>query len=116
MSFLFNKQEEIDPQKLNEYKRVCSKYPDRIPVIIKKGNKNAPDIDRNKYLVPKDILFGSFIGVIRQRLKLKPDEALFVMCDNTLMTPTLTMNQVYAKYKSKEGFLILEYSLESTFG
>ena len=114
---MFNKKKvELDPKRLDEYSRIHRKYPDRIPVILQKGNKIAPDIDRNKYLVPKDITFSSFVGVVRQRLKMKPDEALFIMANNSLITQSELISSIYNKYKSPEGFLLLEYSLESTFG
>jgi len=117
MLSVFNKKKvEIDPKKLDEYTRIHRKYPDRVPVILQKGNSSAPDIDRNKYLVPKDITFSSFIGVVRQRLKMKPDEALFIMANNSLVTGSEIMSNIYHKNKSPEGFLLLEYSLESTFG
>ena len=117
MLSVFNKKKvETDPKKLEEYQRIQRKYPDRIPVILQKGNRTAPDIDRNKYLVHKDITFGAFVGVVRQRLKMKPDEALFILVNNSLVTQTELMSNIYYKYKSPEGFLLLEYSLESTFG
>lgn len=114
---MFSKKKvQVDPKKLEEYTRIHRKYPDRIPVILQKGNRLAPDIDRNKYLVPRDITFSSFVGVVRQRLKMKPDEALFILVNNSLVTQTELMSNVYNKYKSPEGFLLLEYTLESTFG
>ena len=115
MFSLFDKKS-IDATKLNEYSHIQKKYPERIPVILKKGTKDAPDIDRNKYLVPKDIIFSSFVGVIRQRIKIKPDQSLFIMANNTLITQTELLSSVYNKHKTPEGFLLLEYSLESTFG
>ena len=111
-----NKGLEIDSKRLDEYQRVRNKYPERIPVILKKSGNDTPEIDRNKYLVPKDITFSSFVGVIRQRLKMKPDQALFVMANNTLVNQTDLMSSVYSRHKCPEGFLLLDYSLESTFG
>ena len=101
---------------MNEYRRIMDKYPDRIPVIIKKAKTHDPDIDRNKYLVPKDITFGSFVYIIRQRLKMKQDQALFILVNNTLVNQTDIMSHIYKKYKSTEGCLNLVYTLESTFG
>ena len=43
----------LDNEDERSINKIHSKYPDRIPVIIKKGNKEAPDIDRHKFLVPK---------------------------------------------------------------
>ncbi len=106
----------MDEQKAEECRRLKIKYPGRIPVIIKKGNENAPEIDRTKYLVPGDITFGTFSSLIRQRLKLKPDEAIFIMANNTIITGSSMMNDVYKKHQNIEGYLLLEYSLESVFG
>ncbi len=104
---------DIDQRSIN---KILLKYPHRIPVIIKKGNKEAPDIDRNKYLVPKDITIASFTLVIRQRIKLKQDEALFIMVNNILVNQSEIMSSIYKKYKSQNGSLELTYSTESTFG
>lgn len=96
--------------------KILAKYPDRIPVIIKKGNKEAPDIDRHKYLVPKDITFSTFTCIIRQRIKLSQDQAIFIMVNNTLVNQSEIMSSIYKKYKSNNGSLELTYSTESTFG
>lgn len=38
------------------------KYPDRIPVIItKKVRDPLDDLDKNKYLIPKDMVFWQFL-------------------------------------------------------
>ena len=113
---LLNYISNMDEQKAEECRRLKIKYPGRIPVIIKKGNENAPEIDRTKYLVPGDITFGTFSSLIRQRLKLKPDEAIFIMANNTIITGSSMMNDVYKKHQNIEGYLLLEYSLESVFG
>jgi GABA(A) receptor-associated protein len=107
---------ELDEQKAEECRRLMIKYPGRIPVIIKKGNSSAPDIDRTKYLVPNDITFSTFASLIRNRLKLKQDEAIFIMVNNTIITGSTLMQKVYKEHKSPEGYLLLEYSLESVFG
>jgi hypothetical protein len=106
----------LDNEDERSINKILSKYPDRIPVIINKGNKEAPDIDRHKYLVPKDITFSTFTCIIRQRLKLKPDEAIFIMVNNTLVNQSEIMSSIYKKYKSNNGSLHLVYSTESTFG
>ena len=78
--------------------KILAKYPDRIPVIIKKGNKEAPDIDRHKYLVPKDITFSTFTFIIRKRIKLSQDQAIFIMVNNILVNQSEIMSSIYKKY------------------
>ena len=62
--------------RLRKANLLIAKYPGRVPVICEKyqGNNN-PDIDKNKYLVPVDITIGQFLIIIRQRIKLNPNES-----------------------------------------
>ena len=49
-------------------------------MICEKAPKSddIPDIDKKKYLVPCDLTVGQFVYVIRKRIKLKPEKALFI--------------------------------------
>lgn len=107
-------------ERQKESKEMLDKYPDRIPIIIEKLiNKNdtiIPEIDKNKYLVPKDLTIGQLIYVIRRRLKLTADKAIFVFCSTNLLRADEQIHMAYDKYKDKDGFLYISYSGESTFG
>jgi GABA(A) receptor-associated protein len=105
-------------QRLNESKRVLTKYPDRIPIICEKlyGQKNLPDIDKNKYLVPYDLTLGQFIYVIKKRMKINADEAMFLFVNNKMMSINQTIMNIYYYEKDPDGFLYIKYSKESTFG
>ena len=74
------------PRRLEESKRVMEKYPERIPVIMEKSKtcKNVPDIDRVKFLVPKDIIISQFTFIIRKRINISAEKAIFIMMNNTL--------------------------------
>nr|CAD1818755.1 unnamed protein product [Ananas comosus var. bracteatus] len=62
-----------------------AKYPDRVPVIVEKAEKSdVPDIDRKKYLVPSDMTLGHFVHVIRKRINLSAEKAMFMFVDNVL--------------------------------
>src|SRR4051794_22645777 len=39
---------------------------------------------RYRYLVPADLSVGQFVYVIRKRIKLKPEKAIFIFVNNTL--------------------------------
>jgi len=100
-----------------EAARIRLKYPDRIPVISEKAeNSNIPDIDKKKYLVPADLTMGQFVYVIRKRIKLPPDAAIFIFVNNTLPPAAALMSQIYEEHKDQDGFLYVTYSGESTFG
>jgi len=100
-----------------EANRIRQKYPDRIPVIAEKHDRSdIPDIDKKKYLVPADLTMGQFVYVIRKRIKLLPDAAIFIFVNNTLPPAAALMSQVYKEHKDEDGFLYVTYSGESTFG
>jgi GABA(A) receptor-associated protein len=69
----------------SEAERIRAKYPDRVPVICEKADRSEiPDIDKKKYLVPADLTVGQFHYVIRKRIQLAPEKALFLFCSNTI--------------------------------
>jgi GABA(A) receptor-associated protein len=98
--------------------RIRIKYPDRIPVILEKyaNSTNAPNIDKNKYLVPGDSTVGSFLHVIRKRIQLSEKAALFLFCQSTIPTTSDLMSVVYDQFKDEDGFLYMCYTTENTFG
>lgn len=116
MSF---KKEHSFNDRRNESSKIIVKYPDRIPVICEKSkSKNdIPTIDKIKYLVPADLTAGQFVYVIRNRMKLTPEKAIFLFVGNSIIPPTISiMNVLYEQYKDPDGFLYIVYSGENTFG
>lgn len=105
-------------ERLEESRRVLNKYPDRKPIICEKSKKagNLPDIDKKKYLVPDDLTLGQFIFVVRQRLKLKAEEGLFLFINNKFMPVTSMIGQIYSQERDADGFLYIEYAKENVFG
>lgn len=100
-----------------ESERIRVKYPDRIPIVIQKANDSKlPDIDKSKYLVPQDLSAGQFIYVIRKRIKLTPEQAVFVFVGNMLLPTNELMSQVYAKHRDEDGYLYMFYKEEEVFG
>lgn len=86
-------------------------------VICEKAEKSdIPQIDKKKYLVPADLSVGQFVYVIRKRIKLDSEKALFVFVNNILPLTAATMSSVYAEHKDEDGFLYMTYSGENTFG
>ena len=90
---------------------------DRIPVICEKAaGSEIPDIDKKKYLVPSDLTVGQFVYVIRKRINLTDEEALFLRCGTTLPPTSALLSTVYASQKHKDGFLYFVVVKEATFG
>jgi GABA(A) receptor-associated protein len=116
MEFKFKKDHSLEKRR-NEALRILSKYPDRIPVIIEKNPKNdIPDIDKHKYLVPKDLTVGQFIYIIRKRIKLNAEQGIFLFVNNELPTVSITMNEIYERYKDSDNFVYFLFSSESVYG
>jgi len=100
-----------------EAERIRQKYPDRIPVICEKNERSdIATIDKKKYLVPSDLTVGQFVYVIRKRIKLEPEKAIFIFVDEVLPPTAALMSQVYEEYKDEDDFLYVTYSGENTFG
>ena len=102
-----------------EADRIMKKYPDRVPVIISRNpnSKTTPEIDKCRFLVPVDLTVGQFMYVIRKRLQLSPEKALFLFIDNAVACNTELMCKVYNDSHDKaDHFLYAIYSCENTFG
>ncbi len=96
---------------------LIKKYPDRVPVICEKTEgKDNPDIDKNKYLVPVSITLGQFLMIVRQRIAIKPDEAIFLFVNDCIVPSNELIGNIYHKYKDPDNFLYISYSKENTFG
>ncbi|KAI7875146.1 microtubial binding protein [Lichtheimia hyalospora FSU 10163] len=100
-----------------EADRIRDKYPDRIPVICEKVDKSdIPTVDKKKYLVPADLTVGQFVYVIRKRIKLNAEKAIFIFVNQVLPPTAALMSAIYEEHKDEDGFLYIAYSGENTFG
>ncbi|KAF8391543.1 hypothetical protein HHK36_023849 [Tetracentron sinense] len=107
-----------------EAARIREKYPDRIPVIVEKAERSdISDIDKKKlvtsvllYLVPADLTVGQFVYVVRKRIKLSAEKAIFIFVKNILPPTAAMMSAIYEENKDEDGFLYMTYSGENTFG
>jgi len=126
------KQQFTFEQRIAEAERIVTKYPDRIPVIcelnensvlkdfiksqLKMQKKTPFELDKKKYLIPSDFTIGQFMYVIRKRLKLPSEKAVFLFCNNFIPSSTTTITSLYNSLKDKDKFLYLNYGYENTFG
>ncbi len=112
----FKKQNTIEKRK-NESKTIVAKYPGRIPIIVEKYTDcELPDIDKMKYLVPKDMTISQFMFIMRKRIKLDPSQSLFVTVNSVLVNSNSTICEIYDDNKDEDGFLYVVYTSENTFG
>lgn len=66
--------------------------------------------------MPSDLTVGQFVFVIRQRIKLAPEKAIFIFVDDVLPPTAALMSAIYEEHKAEDGFLYVLYSGESCFG
>lgn len=112
-----------------EAERIRQKYADRIPVSLflistscgshdwfeshwqviceKVEKSDIATIDKKKYLVPADLTVGQFVYVIRKRIKLSPEKAIFIFVDEVLPPTAALMSSIYEEHKDEDGFLYI---------
>jgi len=109
---------------ISESNRILAKFPDRIPVIIlTKNSKLEKMLKKNKFLVPYNLSVSYLLVTIRKQIKLDSSSALFMFCDNILLSGTQILNEIYTEYKYKnnirpcdDNFLYITIEEENTFG
>ncbi|KAJ9171238.1 hypothetical protein P3X46_014629 [Hevea brasiliensis] len=57
-----------------------------------------------------------FVYVIRKRIKLSAEKAIFIFVDNVLPPTGAVMSTIYDEKEDADGFLYVAYSGENTFG
>lgn len=79
-------------------------------MICEKVEKSdIPAIDKKKYLVPSDLTVGQFCYVIRKRIKLAPEKAIFIFVNEVLPPTAALMSSIYEEHKDEDGFLYITY-------
>ena len=90
------KEEHPFEKRRTEGEKIRRKYPDRVPVIVEKAPKaRIGDLDKKKYLVPSDLTVGQFYFLIRKRISLRPEDALFFFVNNVIPPTSATMGSLY---------------------
>ena len=111
------KEEHSFQKRMDESNKVRQKYIDRIPVIVERTPRSRiQDLDKKKYLVPADLSVGQFYYLIRKRINLRAEDALFFFVDNVVPQASLEMGVVYRDHHDEDGFLYIAYADESVYG
>ena len=95
---------------MNKYNYLRSKYPDRIPVKI-----YGVELDKMKYLVPIDFTIGQFMYVIRKRMKMKPENAIFCVIKMKDCS-VIPKHSDYISQYHKNEYVTIYLRTEATFG
>ena len=103
----------------SESMRICTKFPGRVPVIVERSRSSPslPPIDKPKFLAPNEMTVGQFMFVVKRRLKLSSEQAMYLLAnDATLISTSSLMREVFERHRDDDGFLYVTYSIENTFG
>lgn len=107
-------------------------------MIVEKAPKaRIGDLDKKKYLVPSDLTVGQFYFLIRKRIHLRPEDALFFFVNNVIPPTSATMGSLYQvrfdcfhvmqffkvvlclllqEHHEEDFFLYIAYSDENVYG
>lgn len=102
-------------QRKQQSASVRSKYIYRVPTIVE-TDKSLPDLPRKKYLIPTDLTMSQFIFMIRKKIQLPSEQAIFVFVNNTMPFHLATMGELDEHYRDEDGFLYVLIASENTFG
>ena len=108
--------------RVSESNRILSKYPNHIPVVVD-VDKSIGKINKNKFLVPRDVSASHLIISVRKQISVEANKALFMFCNNSIICPTIIMENLYEncldnKSADEQGdkFLYVFVTNENTFG
>ena len=103
----------------NQCKKIAENHPDKVPVIIERDQKcTINKTIKTKYILSKELTLAELIKIIRDKLEINPERALFILVNGKhSLTLTEELGQIYDKYKDKtDGFLYMTYSEEIIYG
>ena len=97
---------------------IMARYPTRVPVWIERARgETIPDVDRHKFLIERDMTMSQVIYIIRTRIKLSSEQAMFVFVGDGVLPATGDyIGSVYKDHAAPDGMLYIRYRIEKTFG
>jgi len=108
-------------QRISESNRILVKYPSHVPVIVD-CDKKIGVLNKQKFLVPKDVSVSHLIISVRRQIDLDKSKSIFLFCDNMILCPTVMMDQIYSSFlrnkkdEHEDKFLYITIASENTFG
>lgn len=104
-------------KRIENSQNIRKKYPNRVPVVCEVSRDSQIVLDKNKYLVPKNITVGQLQYIIRKKVpNLNHEQALYMFIGNTLAPIAREMGDIYEDRKDQDGFLYVVINTENTFG
>jgi GABA(A) receptor-associated protein len=101
----------------SESEKIIQKYPMKIPVIVEPYPMTETFLGKKKFIVPNVFTVTQFYMILRKRMTLTPEQALFVFFGGQSIVPmSVSIFSVYENFKDPDGFLYCKVTRENTFG
>ena len=111
----YKKNNSLDKRK-SECQRILCRYVNYVPVIVTYNEELSKHNLKKKFLVPRDVTCSHLIYTIRKNIKVNSSVAIFIFCNNILVSGTKSMSEIYDEYKDEDDFLYIYVATENTFG
>lgn len=90
-----------------------------LQIIVERYSKemDLPQLEKRKFLVPQEFTMSQFISIIRSRMRIGPNKAIFFLVNNrSLVSLSKSLAEIYAENRSDDGFLYINYASQEVFG
>ena len=117
MKYTFKQILSLDERK-QEFQKVLSEANGKIPVICEKDPySNIEQLNKIKYLVSPEMKVNQFKSLLRRKLKLNKENAIFFMANGkNIIVGTELFSEIYNKFIDEDGFLYITYACEDIWG
>ncbi len=109
------------PVSKKKIEEMLIKHPNRVPIII--SSTSFKEHGQHRFIVPNNITICEFMKILRNKVSLKPEDAIFIFVNdkslknNAIMVPSsASVESIYNQYKDQNLILNLIYEKEAVFG
>ena len=117
MKFIFKSEKDYDTRKKMS-DEILKTHPDKVPIVLEKDPTcKVEPLKKKNYLLEKKSTVGQFILKIRNKIKIKEDEALFLEAKGKYAVfGEKLIGELYNSFKDDDGFLYIMYTTELIYG
>ena len=88
----------------------------KVPIIINLPDNSSIELDKLKYIVPKDITIQQLHCILTKYIKKNKKQSVILFINNTMPISSQSIGNIYNQFKDKDGFLYITLRKENTFG
>lgn len=97
--------------------RMRQHYPGRVPLVATTTSSvSATTTTSFKFLAPEELQVSQFLYVLRKRMQVNANEALFLFCEGRVLSGNLTLLELDHTCRGSDGLVHVTVSTENTFG